>query len=74
MDPPRYRALIKYLLKKGVKSKQIHEKLVNIYGGHALHIPTVKSWVREFKRGRGSLEDDDRCRRPITAFYARNGL
>ena len=67
MDLPRYRALIKYLLKKGVKSKQIHEKLVNTYGGHALHIPTVKSWVREFKRGRESLEDDDRGRRPITA-------
>ena len=40
---------------------------MNTYGGHALHIPTVKSWVREFKRGRESLEDDDRGRRPITA-------
>ena len=43
-------------LKKGFKSKQIHEELVNTYGGHAPHIATVKRWVREFHRGRESLK------------------
>ena len=67
MDPPRYRDVIEYLLKNGLKSKQIHEELVNTYGGYAHHIAIVKKWVREFRRGRESLEDDDRGRRAITA-------
>ena len=54
-------------LKKGLKSKKIHEELVNTYDGRAPHIVTVKRWVNEFKRGRESLEDDDLGRRPITA-------
>ena len=74
MDPPRYRTVVEYILKQGLKSKRIHEELVNTYGGHSPHIATVKTWVLEFKRRQKSLEDDDRGRGPFTGFYARNGL
>ena len=40
---------------------------MNTYDGHVPNIATVKRWVREFKGGLESLEDDDRGRRSITA-------
>ena len=62
-----YRAVIRYLYLKGKTSKEIHGKLANVYGSSAPSYVKVKFWVREFKRGRTSLEDEARSGRPLDA-------
>ena len=66
MEKVESRAVIKYLQKKGLRPKDIHEDMVKTCGKTAPAYPTVKKWAAEFKRGRQSLEDDPRSGRPVT--------
>jgi len=47
--------------------KEIHERMVNVYGTDVPSYATVTRWAKEFKRGRDSLEDDPRSGRPSDA-------
>jgi len=60
-----YRAVIKFLTKKGKKPQEILDDLVDVYGSSAPSKTTVFFWSNEFKRGRQSLEDDPRSGRPV---------
>ena len=62
-----YRAVIRYLYLKGKTGKEIHSELANVYGSSAPSYAQVKFWVREFKCGRTSLEDEARSGRPLDA-------
>ena len=61
------RAVIRYLYLKGKSGKEIHGGLTDVYGSSAPSYAQVKFWVGEFKRGRTSLEDKARSRRPLDA-------
>ena len=52
---------------KSKTGKEIHGELADVYGSSALSYAQVKFWVREFKRGRTSLEDEARSERPLDA-------
>ena len=58
--------MIEYLLKKGLNAKEIHEDMVKTDSECAPSYATVKRWVIEFKHGRESLKDNDRCGAPVT--------
>ena len=62
-----YRAKIRYLYLKGKTGKEIHGELADGYGSFAPSYAQIKFWVREFKRGRASLEDEARSGRPLDA-------
>ena len=62
-----YRAVIRYLYLKGKTGKEIQGELADVYGSSAPSYAQVKFWVGEFKRGRMSLEDEARSRRPLDA-------
>ena len=62
-----YRAVIRYLYLKGKTGKEIHDKLADVYGSSAPSYAQVKFWIRDFKRGRTSLEDEARSGRPLDA-------
>ena len=62
-----YRAVIRYLYLKGKTGKEIHGELADVYGSSARYSAQVKFWVGEFKRGRTSLENEARSRRPLDA-------
>ena len=62
-----YHAVIQYLYLKGKTGKEIHGELAYVYGSSAPSYAQVKFWVREFKHGRTSLEDDARSGRPLDA-------
>ena len=62
MDTLWHRGVIEYLHKKGLAPKDIHADMVA-----APSYATVKRWAAQFRVGKGSLEDDDRCRRPKKA-------
>lgn len=67
MDKRETRAVIKYLQKKGMTPKEIHEDMVQTLAEDSPSYATVKKWAAEFKRGRVSTEDDPRSGRPKTS-------
>ena len=46
------RAVMKYLCKKGMTPKEIHEDFIKTLGNESPSYSTVKKWAIEFKRGR----------------------
>ena len=60
-----YRAVIRYLYLTGKTGKEIHGELADVYGSSAISYAQIKFWVREFKRGRTSLEDEARSGGPL---------
>ena len=72
MDKTEYRAVIKFLVLEGQSSKQVEEGLTSVYGQSSPSSSTIKRWVKEFQRGRESLEDDPRSGRPTTSTSPEN--
>ena len=72
MDKTEYRAVIKFLVLEGQFSKQVEERLTSVYGQSSPSSSTIKRWVKEFQRGRESLEDDPRSGRPTTSTSPEN--
>ena len=58
MDKTWHRGAIKYLLQKGLASKDIHADMVATLGDTLLHMQQSKGG--HFKMGKDSLGDDDR--------------
>uniref|UniRef100_H3API3 Mos1 transposase HTH domain-containing protein n=1 Tax=Latimeria chalumnae TaxID=7897 RepID=H3API3_LATCH len=58
MTKIEHRAVIKFLCKEGAKAKEIHQRIVGVYGDGAPHYSTVAKWYSEFKCGCEPLEDD----------------
>lgn len=67
MDKTEARAVIKYLQKKGMTPKEIHEDMVKTLDDDSPSYSTIKRWAADFKRGRESIEDDPRSGRPKTS-------
>lgn len=61
----KHRAVIEFLTKEDQCPKNIHQRMLRVYGDSAPSYATVKRWSAEFKRGRQSLEDDPRSGRPV---------
>jgi transposase len=57
MEKVEIRAVIKYLCKKGMSSKEILENFMDTLRRESPSYSTVKKWAAEFKRGRESIED-----------------
>lgn len=72
MSNIEFRAVIKYLVKKGKGSTDIYKELVEVYKDTAPSFTTVKKWTALFKRGRESLEDDPREGAPTTSVLDEN--
>ena len=66
------RAVIKYICKKGMTSKEIHEDFMKTLGNESPSYSTVKKWAVEFKRWRESIENDERSGRPEDATTDEN--
>ena len=67
MQKFEYRAVIKFLTKKGLSAVNFHQELISVYGEDCCSRSTVERWSREFRRGRETLEDDERSGRPSTS-------
>ena len=58
------RSYIKCRIRLNVDSKQICNELCGIYGPQTISMRTVFRWVKAFKAGKVSVEDDTRPGRP----------
>ncbi len=58
MDHIEKRAVIKFLTKEEITPKNIHDRMIKIYGESSISYTTVKKQASLFKSGRESLEDD----------------
>ena len=64
------RSYIKYRIRLDIESKQIFNELCGIYGPQSISMCTVFRWVKAFKAGKFSVEDDTRPGRPKTSTKA----
>jgi histone-lysine N-methyltransferase SETMAR len=69
MDKIEYRAVIKFFVKEGLTPNEVNLKFIKFYGDSSPSFSTIKKRAAEFKRGRTSLEDDQREGRPKSTFY-----
>lgn len=60
-----HRAVIKFLTKEGTGPKDIHSRMLAVFGDSAPSYFQVKYWSKQFKWGRKSIEDDPRSGRPV---------
>ena len=58
--------------KLGFDAKSIHADFVSVFGEEALSYETVARWIRLFKDGRQSFEDEHRVGRTITGKSTAN--
>ena len=66
------RSYIKCRIRLNIDSKQIYNKLCGIYGPQTISMRTVFRWVKAFKVGKFSVEDDTRPGRPKTSVTKAN--
>ena len=64
MDNLEIRAVIKYLVKKGLQPRQIYDDMLLTLEANAPSYSTVKKWAAVFKLRRISVEDDPHSGRP----------
>ena len=58
------RSYIKCRIRLNIDSKQIFNELCGIYGPQTISVHIVFRWVKAFKAGKFSVEDDTRPGRP----------
>ena len=66
------RSYIKCRIKLNIDSKQIFNELCGIYGPQTISMCTVFRWVKAFKAGKSSVEDDTHPGRPKTSVTKAN--
>ena len=63
---------IKCCIRLNIDSKQIFNELCGIYGPQTISLHTVFRWVKSFKAGKFSVEDDTHSGRPKTSVTKAN--
>ena len=63
---------IKCRIRLNIDSKQIFNELCSIYGPQTISMRTVFRWVKAFKAGKFSVEDDTRPGGPKTSVTKAN--
>ena len=61
------RAIIEFLVKEEIPTADIHHKLQRVYGDVYMGASSVRRWVKHFKDGNTSIQDQPRSGRPQTA-------
>ena len=68
----RQRAIIKFLVKEEIPAAEIHQRFQRAYGSVYMGASSVRRWVKHFKDGNTSIQDEPRSGRPRTASIERN--
>jgi len=60
----RQRDIIEFLVKEEIPAADIHHRLHHVYGGVCMGANSVRRWVKHFKDGNTSIQDQPRSGRP----------
>ena len=63
----RQRAVIEFLVKEEIPAADIHHRLQCVYGDVCMGASSVRRWVKHFKDGNTSIQDQPRSSCPRTA-------
>jgi hypothetical protein len=48
IDKTNYRAVIKFFVKEGLTTNEIHSKFIKVYGDSSSSFSAIKKWAAEF--------------------------
>ena len=65
-------AVIEFLVKEEIPAADIHHRLQCVYGDVCIGASSVRRWVKHFKDGNTSIQDQPRSSRPQTASTGPN--
>jgi len=68
----RQRAVVEFLVKEEIPAAEIHQRLQRAYGSVCMVASSVRRWVKHFKDGNTSIQDEPRSGGPRTASTERN--
>jgi transposase len=54
------RAVVRFLWAKGVKSAEIHRRMLTQYGASTMHQRNIYEWIERYKEGGTSVTDGSR--------------
>jgi len=54
----RQRAVIEFLVKEEIPAAEIHQRLQRAYGSVCMGASSVRRWVKHFKDGNTSIQDE----------------
>ena len=63
----RQRAVIEFLVKEEIPAAEIRQRLQRAYGSVCMGASSVRRWVKHFKDGKTSIQDEPRSGRLRTA-------
>jgi len=66
------RAVIEFLVKEEIPDAEFHQRLQRAYGSVCMGASSVRRWVKHFKDGKTSIQDQPRSGRPRAASTERN--
>jgi len=58
------RGVIRFLQAENVRPREIHRRLVAVYGEHFMNAASVRKWCTMFRNGRTDVLDAERSGRP----------
>jgi hypothetical protein len=61
------RAVVRFLWTEGVKSAEIHRRMLAQYAAHTMHEQKIYVWTEHFKEGRTSVTDESQPGHPSTS-------
>jgi transposase len=61
------RTVVRFLWSEGVKSAEIHRRMLAEYGACTMHQRRIYEWIERFKEGRTSVTDESRPGRLSTS-------
>jgi len=67
-----HRAVIEFLVQEEIPAAEIHQRLQRSYGSVCMGASGVRRWVKHFKDGNRSIQDEPRSGRPRTVSTERN--
>jgi len=68
----RQHAVIKFLVKEEIPAVEIHQRLQRAYGSVCMGASSVRRWVKHFKDGNTSIQDQPQSSHPRTASTEHN--
>jgi len=67
----RQRAVVDFIVKEEIPAAEIHQSLQRAHGSVCMGASSVRRWVKHFKDGNTSIQDEPRSGRPRTASTER---